>query len=144
MEITIGTTEDGQWIREQLITYNRQHVPAALYTESEHYCFLAWDEDEELLGGVTASYVWNHLQVHFLWVDPEQRAEGIGKQLMEQIESLAEEKSCSKILLDTFSFQAPGFYEKLGFEEYGRLADHPTAGQTQYFFVKQLTKENHF
>ncbi|MGE6555601.1 GNAT family N-acetyltransferase [Exiguobacterium artemiae] len=138
MEITSGTTEDGQWIREQLIAYNRQHVPAALYTEAEQYCFLAWNEDEELLGGVTASYVWNHLQVHFLWVDPENRIGGTGKQLMVKIESIAEEKSCSKILLDTFSFQAPGFYEKLGFEEYGRLADHPTEGQTQYFFVKYL------
>lgn len=138
MEITNGTTEDGQWIREQLIAYNRQHVPAALYTEAEQYCFLAWNEDEELLGGVTASYVWNHLQVHFLWVDPENRISGTGKQLMAKIESIAEEKSCSKILLDTFSFQAPGFYEKLGFEEYGRLPDHPTEGQTQYFFVKYL------
>ena len=39
MEITVGTTEDGQWIREQLITYNRQHVPGALYTESETIAF---------------------------------------------------------------------------------------------------------
>ncbi|MGH8409424.1 MAG: GNAT family N-acetyltransferase, partial [Pseudomonas sp.] len=47
------------------------------------------------------------------------------------------EKGCAGIWLDTFSFQAPGFYRKLGFSEFGHIAEYPP-GHTRHFFQKHL------
>ncbi|WP_323679430.1 hypothetical protein [Exiguobacterium indicum] len=55
MKIQTGTKEDRTFIREQLIAYNRQHVPEALYEQSEELCFTASNEKGECIGGITAS-----------------------------------------------------------------------------------------
>lgn len=138
MKIQTGTKEDRTFIREQLIAYNRQHVPEALYEQSGELCFTASIETGECIGGVTASYGWQHIHVQFLWVSDTARQAGVGTRLLQAIEEYAKGAACTKILLDTFDFQAPNFYRKHDYEEYGRLTDHPSIGQTQYFFVKRL------
>ena len=57
---------------------------------------------------------------------------------MIEIERLAHERRCSYCYLDTFSFQARPFYEKLGYKVFGTLEDHPK-GHTHYFMKKALT-----
>lgn len=42
-----------------------------------------------------------------------------------------------ELKLDTFSFQAPGFYRKLGVSEFGHIADYPS-GHQRHFFQKCL------
>lgn len=138
MRIQSGTKEDATFIREQLITYNRQYVPETLYERSGDLCYIAYDETGECIGGITATYGWQHVHVLFLWVSASARQAGVGTRLLETIEAYAKETACTKILLDTFDFQAPDFYRQHGYHEYGRLTDHPTLGQTQYFFVKRF------
>ena len=46
-------------------------------------------------------------------------------------------RGCTGIWLDTFTFQAPGFYEKLGFTVFGRLEDYPP-GEARVFYAKQI------
>ena len=41
------------------------------------------------------------------------------------------------VYLYTFSFQAPGFYRKLGYREFGKLNDFPK-GQSRYWLNKAL------
>ena len=54
------------------------------------------------------------------------RGRGIGRELIARAEARALERDCHAAWLDTFSFQARGFYEKLGYEEFGTL-DLPTS-----------------
>ncbi|MCY1691193.1 GNAT family N-acetyltransferase [Exiguobacterium sp. SL14] len=138
MEIHTGTKEDGTFIREQLIAYNRQPVPEALYEQSGELCFAAYNETGDCIGGITASFGWQHIHVQFLWVSDTARQAGVGTRLPQVIEEYAKGAACTKILLDTFNFQAPDFYRKHGYEVYGRLTDHPSIGQTHYFFVKRF------
>lgn len=42
------------------------------------------------------------------------------------------------MLVDTFSFQAPEFYEKNGYEKWTKLEDNPVKGMTRYYYKKQL------
>ncbi|MNJ78333.1 hypothetical protein D3C77_760620 [compost metagenome] len=56
---------------------------------------------------------------------------------MKMAEDLAREKGCVGIWLDTFDFQAPGFYQKLGFTEFGQLEDFPP-GHKRFYFQKRL------
>jgi hypothetical protein len=56
------------------------------------------------------------------------------------MEAAALEKGCRLIFLDSFSFQAPEFYKKNGFEVFGKIEDHPK-GYDQYFLIKRLEFE---
>jgi len=57
--------------------------------------------------------------------------------LMKRAELYAVELGCTDAFLDTFSFQARPFYEKLGYRVFGMLENHP-AGHQHYFMTKQL------
>jgi ribosomal protein S18 acetylase RimI-like enzyme len=52
-------------------------------------------------------------------------------------EDLAREMNCIGIWLDTFDFQAPEFYRRLGFSEFGQIEDHPP-GHRRFFMRKRL------
>ena len=62
---------------------------------------------------------------------------GFGRELMKRAELYAVERGCTDAYLDTFSFQARPFYEKLGYRVFGTLENHP-AGHQRYFMTKQL------
>ncbi len=46
---------------------------------------------------------------------------------------------CTNFWLDTFAFQAPRFYEKLGYKQFGELKDYPK-GNKRFFYTKQLSR----
>lgn len=74
----------------------------------------------DVIGGVTGSSYWGVVHIEYLWVSADVRGAGIGARLMTMVESAAIERECNMICLDTFNFQAPDFYLKLGYEIYGR------------------------
>lgn len=46
-------------------------------------------------------------------------------------------RGCKYVFVDTFDFQAPGFYKKLGYHEAFVLHEHPHTG-ARYYFTKEL------
>ena len=77
------------------------------------------------------------LFVQYLWVSDRLRSAGTGRGLMAEAERRARERGCHSAYLDTFSFQARGFYEGLGYEVFGAL-DYPP-GHQRFFLRKRLT-----
>lgn len=67
----------------------------------------------------------------------ENRNKGIGRKLITEAEKEAKNRNCRFISLDTFSFQAPEFYEKLGFEKIGTETDFPK-GFEKYYYRKKI------
>lgn len=94
--------------------------------------------DDTTVGGIVAYYYAQWMYIDTLWVDEQFRGKGYGQKLMAQAEAKARELGCKTILLDTFSFQAPGFYEKNGYEKWTKLDDNPVEGITRYYYKKQL------
>ena len=86
------------------------------------------------LAGITA-YEWLHIRL--LFVPQELRGQGWGTKLVELAEEHARAKGCVGAWLDTFEHQAPRFYEKLGYSEFGRIEGHPP-GSRRYFFQKRF------
>jgi ribosomal protein S18 acetylase RimI-like enzyme len=72
-----------------------------------------------------------------LWVDEKHRNKGLGTQLLLKAEVLAGKRGCKYVHLDTFSFQAPEFYRKLGYKRFGALKPFPK-GSTRYFLYKKI------
>jgi GNAT superfamily N-acetyltransferase len=77
------------------------------------------------------------LFVNWLWVAAPYRRTGEGSRLLLAAEKDARELGCRGAYLDTFSFQAPKFYEKLGFREFGRITDFPP-GHSRIWLMKRF------
>jgi GNAT superfamily N-acetyltransferase len=75
--------------------------------------------------GLKARTFWTWLCVDWLWVAEACRLRGLGSRLLLRAETIARERGCVGAYLDTFSFQAPGFYMRHGYQEFGRIDGLP-------------------
>lgn len=98
---------------------------------------LARDDRQALVGGVVGTINWNWLHVALVWVAEPCRHTGLGTRLMSEIERAAVACGCTRAHLDTFSYQARPFYERLGYRVFGRLDDYPP-GHQRFFMEKPL------
>jgi GNAT superfamily N-acetyltransferase len=81
------------------------------------------------------SYDWLFVE---LFVVPEPfRGQRLGSDILQQAEDIARSRGCIGVWLDTYSFQAPDFYAKQGYELFGTIDDHPR-GKQRFFFKKRL------
>jgi ribosomal protein S18 acetylase RimI-like enzyme len=95
------------------------------------------DTGDEVVGGLLASIWGGVMFIRILWVSEALRGQGFGQRLVEMAERRAAERGCRRVFLDTFSFQAPGFYQKFGYQVYGRAEDWPD-GHAHLFLRKDL------
>lgn len=86
---------------------------------------IARDEDCAAVAGLKARTAYSWMFIDWLWVSSEQRGNGLGKQLLDMAEDAARTRGCIGAYVDTYSFQAPDFYLKSGYEEFGRIDDMP-------------------
>ena len=91
----------------------------------------------EIAAGLLAATGWQWLNIDILYVNAPRRAQGLGKALLEQAITIARARGCIGAMLDTFDFQARGFYEKLGFEVFGTLEDMPP-GHQRFWMKRKL------
>ncbi|WP_313652190.1 GNAT family N-acetyltransferase [Pantoea sp.] len=73
------------------------------------------DEQGRKLAGLTGSTAGSWLRIDMLWVSETLRGQGVGTQLMRAAEQEAVRRGCRYAQVDTASFQARPFYEKLGY-----------------------------
>jgi GNAT superfamily N-acetyltransferase len=90
-----------------------------------------------VVGGLLGEVNLGWLFVAALWVDPEYRRAGLGTVLLRKAELEAYERGCIGIFLDTYSFQARPFYEKLGYRVFGELRDCPP-GEAKFYLSKRI------
>jgi GNAT superfamily N-acetyltransferase len=128
---------DREAILQPLLAYNENNGGAP------HYAPFAIKLREEAsgacLGGLWGQIYYDWLFVELLYIPEGERLKDVGSNLMAQAESLARRKGCVGVWLDTFSFQAPDFYRKLGYEIFGTLNDYPKGGK-RYFLRKLLDR----
>lgn len=92
---------------------------------------------DDRVGGLKACTVADHSFISWLYVDDKYRSKGIGRDLMQHAEMMARQKNCIKAFVDTMSFQAPEFYQRLGFQEIARIKDfYP--GHDRIFYSKMI------
>lgn len=135
---TIQISEDADatadWL-DQLL--NAQAAEAAGQPFALDYVALEASDNGTRLGGLTAKFGREWVFLELLAVEVHARGKKIGSKLMAQLETIATERGKTGIWLDTYSFQAPGFYEKLGYTEIGRIHDYPH-GHDRRFLAKRM------
>jgi GNAT superfamily N-acetyltransferase len=119
-----------------LDAYNRTFLGAMNYAE---ITLFVRDESQTVRAGIAGEAYAGWLFIKLLWVHADLRRAGIGSGLLAEAERRAALHGCEWAWVDTFSFQAPGFYAKFGYREFGRL-DYPPDHQ-RIFLKKQLTAE---
>jgi GNAT superfamily N-acetyltransferase len=67
----------------------------------------------------------------------DMRGRGVGGELLDRAEAIARARGCTDAYTDTFDFQAPGFWIRHGYEEFGRLEGMPP-GHSRVWFRKKL------
>jgi GNAT superfamily N-acetyltransferase len=94
-------------------------------------------ERGKIVGGLAAETYWGWMFVSLLWVSDKHRGHGYGSKLMRTAEKEARSRGVRNVYVDTFSFQAPEFYKKLGYREFARLDEFP-AGHRRFWMTKAL------
>jgi len=105
--------------------------------QGKNLCFVLRSPDQEIVGGVIGATYWDWLYINLMWIKDELRGHGYGEQLLMLAEEEGRKRGPRQVYLDTFSFQAPGFYKKYGYEVFGELHDFPP-GYQRYFLTKHL------
>jgi GNAT superfamily N-acetyltransferase len=98
---------------------------------------LVQDEGMRILGGLWGWTAFGWLSAELFFLPANLRGLGLGTEVMQRAEDEARRRGCHSAWLDTFGFQAKGFYERLGYTVYGKLDSYPT-GFTRYFMQKAL------
>lgn len=136
LEIQITDTpsqEDIQVITRGLIEYNESKVGPGNLCD---LVIFVRDEHGNILGGLKGYTYLDWLSISHLWVAENLRGQGIGTRILKMAEAEAVKRGCHHCHLDTFDFQARGFYEKHGYSVFGVLEDYP-AGHKRYFLQKR-------
>ncbi len=122
--------EDIQTVQQNLEAYNTAQIG---YLDARRLAVFFRDEEGQIVGGLVGWTYWDWLGVNFLWVREDLRNQGYGRQLLQAAEDEARERGCRNVLLDTFDFQAPDFYRKMGYEIFGVLDDFAGKYERIYF-----------
>lgn len=98
--------------------------------------FLVFDDDI-LIGGAIGFVEYNWYFLDLLWVDEKYRGQDIGTMLIKEVEEFSKQENLVGVRMETWDFQARGFYKKMGYSVFAQIEDCPP-GTIDYFFKKVL------
>ncbi len=126
--------QDLQFLEDQINAYNMAQTGAY---DGRPLAIWVRNAQQEIVAGLSG-FTWaGFCEIMFLWVHAELRGQGYGTQLLQTAEQEARARGCSLVILGSYSFQAPDFYLRLGYQIAGRINDCPP-GHTHYYFHKRL------
>ena len=123
---------DDEYIIAKTREFNERFVPND-YDPLSVYCR---DTNGTIVGGLTGKTYWNYLDIEFLWVEDAYRKQGLAAEIMCRAEAEAVRRGCGFSMLDTYEFQALGFYLKQGYEKFGQLEDY--CGKYERYYLRKV------
>jgi ribosomal protein S18 acetylase RimI-like enzyme len=129
--------EENATVVDALVAGVRQHNVEHLGNEqSKPLTVVARDQNKKLIGGVSGRTIYKNFLINVVWVDKCARGTGLGRHLMELAETEAKNQGCLVAQVDTLAFQAPIFYEKLGFKTVGTIPAFEQSPE-RFYMMKQ-------
>jgi GNAT superfamily N-acetyltransferase len=116
-----------------LVAFNTTHVGPSGYRPLA----VLVKERGAVTGGLVGATLHGWCFIEWLYLPEGLRGAGVGTTLMRRAEDEACRRGCVGVFLDTFDFQARGFYEKLGYAVFGTQNDYPV-GHRRFFLQKRL------
>lgn len=128
------TPDEIQYLEDRIYEHNSGLTGI---TDGLMLAFFLRDESGRIVAGICGNTWGGVCEVRQLWVERSRRHRGLGTQLLAAAEEEARRRGCRQIVLMTFTFQAPSFYERQGFQVVTTLVDHPR-GHGNVLMRKQL------
>lgn len=125
---------DREAIAAPLRAYNLSKVPTL---DIQPLVIALRDAQGRTVGGLWGETALDWLHIDLLGIPESMRGQDVGTAILRRAEDIARERGCVGAWLDTFAFQARGFYEKLGYSVFGEIPDHPVGG-ARYFLRKRF------
>ena len=123
-----------EFVVQQLRAFNAAHAGPS---SPKNIRLFAYDPDGQVVGGLFGGAGWGWLHIEILWVDEAHRGQGVATGLLKMAEAESLAVGVKRAYLETTSFQARPFYEKMGYEVFAQLEDQPP-GHTCYYMKKQF------
>ncbi len=111
-----------QYLEDRIYEFNST---ATGITDGEWLAIFVRDEADRIAAGICGNTWGGCFEIRQFWVEEVRRKQGLGTRLLDAAEHEARRRGCRQILLMTFTFQAPAFYAKYGFEVVAVVDDHP-------------------
>lgn len=134
-EFNIVYVDEPEWgtIVQGVRDYNKQKAGD---DGAKSLCFVLNAPGQEIVGGVIGATYWDWFHIDLMWVKEELRGQGHGHRLLALAEDEARKRGAKNAYLDTYSFQAPDFYRKHGYQVFGELPNYPPGHQLYYLIDK--------
>ena len=110
-----------QFLEDRIYEFNTR---AAGIADGEMLAFFVRERDR-VVAGICGNTWGGTCELRQFWVEESERHRGLGRILFDAAEQEARRRGCTQLVLMTFSFQAPAFYERRGFEAIAAIDDHP-------------------
>ena len=104
--------EERKAVLEPLLADNLKRGPDP---HLRKFAFVLKSVEGQTSGGLWGRTAYDWAVIELLFVPERLRGTGVGRSLVEKAEELARNRHCIGVWLDSFEFQAPGFYQKLGY-----------------------------
>ncbi|MFD3538435.1 GNAT family N-acetyltransferase [Streptomyces sp. NPDC058662] len=121
-------------LSKELDAFNRA---ATAGHEQSEFTVRITDADGALVAGLSGWSWGDRAGIGMTWVREDSRGGGWGAKLLTAAEAEARRRGCATILVSSFTFQAPAFYARHGYEETARVPGFP-AGHEDVYFLKRL------
>ena len=124
-ELVISTEpapNEVQYLEDRLYEFNSA---ATGITDGQWLAIFVRDDDHRIVAGICGNTWGGCAEIRQFWVEEARRRQGLGTRLLAAAEQEARRRGCRQMLLMTFSFQAPAFYARHGFEVVAVVDDHP-------------------
>lgn len=135
MTKNVPTAKELQFLEDRLYEFNCAQTGQ---DDGQLFAFFLRNEQQEIVAGLSG-WTWAQAcEIRTLWVHPAWRGHGYGRSMLESAEQEAQDRGCRVILIGSYSFQAPEFYQKCGYGLAWQLNDFPP-GHHHCYLVKQVT-----
>ena len=122
------------FIETEQVKYETEHGIACNYTP---FCFVA-KIDDIIVGAISGATFFAEIYIDELVVKEAYRGKGIGTELIDTVLEYYKDYGFNNINCCTNEFQAPGFYEKCGFELEFVRKNKANPKLSKYFYIKYL------
>ena len=130
------TPQDVEYLEDRVYEHNAGVTGIA---DGQLLAFLVRDDSGRIVAGICGNTWGGGCEIRQFWVEESQRRRGLGTRLFQAAEQEARRRGCTQMLLMTFSFQAPAFYARIGFEVVATIADHPR-GHRNFLMRRRLER----
>jgi GNAT superfamily N-acetyltransferase len=132
------TPDQVQYLEDRIYEFNSG---ATGITDGEWLAIFVEDDNGRIVAGLCGNTWGGCWEIRQFWVEEARRKQGLGTRLLEAAEHEARRRGCRQILLMTFTFQAPAFYARHGFEVIAAVDNHPR-GHKNLLLRKRLGPSN--